>query len=147
MHLKTEERVVDRHTSHIADDVIPLLSEALCLIESRGRDFIQDEIDFSRVIGVTTCVETSEDDEIYFAQRPHRNGPTRFVRNRAPEPCSHLTVVLKRTERSGVYVSNTAYIGRFAGPEPWDPFATPKSREFSRTHALIDAVHSPVSAG
>ena len=77
-------------------------------------------------------------DEIVYAQRVGRTGLTRFVKNRSLEPCSTLFVLLMRDKGGApLYVCLTAFIGRRAELEPWDPRATPASREFWSREALI----------
>jgi len=141
--LKSGELTRDRKTSHLHGNVLDLLSEALPQINAADRDFIIVEFDFGRTIGDTTCVPTNEQDEIVFAQRPNRAGHTRFVKNRLPESSSTLVVILKRFAREvpedpeQFYVIITAFIGRKAEPEPWDPRATPESASFWSTNALL----------
>jgi len=138
MELKSGEVVVDRFHSHLHRGVAPLLPEALARIESNGRDFLVEEVDFGRPIGETICVPTGPGDEIVFAKRPKRFGLTRFVKNRKPEPSSSVTVVLKVTgEDRGAYVLLSAFIGGKPEPEPWDKNATEKSVAFWVSHALV----------
>lgn len=148
MKLKSQESVVDRHSSHLKADVAEHLPLALAQIESLGRDFLIEEVDFGQPIGETTCVLTGPLDEIVFAKRPKRFGPTRFVKNRTPESCSSIVVILKTAdEQPGTYVLISAFIGRKPEPEPWDQrnFAQKSnpaeaerlSREFWASHALL----------
>jgi len=135
MKIKTGEVVVDRHNSHLHEEVVRLLPDALLRIESKGRGFILEVVDFGRPIGETTCVKTSSEDEIIFAQRLNRFGLTRFVKNRMPEPCSSVVVILKKAVEG--YVLITAFIGCRPEPEPWDRNATEQSVVFWNTRALI----------
>jgi hypothetical protein len=116
------------------------LPAALARIKSGGRQFLVEEVDFGRPIGETICIATRPGDEIVYAQRPNRQGLTRFVKNRQPEPCNSVVVILKTAdtvEDAGKYVLVTAFVGRLAEPEPWDRNATEKSVEFWSSHALI----------
>lgn len=135
--LKSGERVVDRPNSHLHAGVAALLPTVLAAIESRGRLFLVESHDFDRVIGETVCVATSVGDQIVYAQREGRRGLTRFVKNRAAEPTSRVTCVLKAGDVGDEYVLITAFIGAPAVPEPWDRNATAKSREFWDSHALV----------
>lgn len=134
--LKSGEMVVDRYRSHLHQGVALLLPEALARIESRGRDFLVEEVDFGRPIGENICVATAAGDQIVFAKRPKRWGHTRFVLNRTPEPCNHLVVILKAGD-GGEFVFITAFVGRRSEPEPWDRNATANSRAFWTSHALV----------
>ena len=136
--LKSGEAVSDRKTSHLKQGVAALLPEALSQIESRGRQFFREEINFGRIIGETTRVATGGDDEIVYAMRPNRFGPSRFVKNRRPEPCSTMVVILKKAEETDdLYILITAFIGTFPEPEPWDRHATPASKVFWSRNALV----------
>ncbi len=144
--LKSGEVVVDRFHSHLEPQAALLLVEALSRIESSRRQFLTEVVDFDRVIGETICVATGSGDEIIYAQRPKRFGLTRFVKNRIPEPCNTLVIVLKAGS-NGEYVLITAFVGRRAKPEPWDEkffgqqadpsAAREASRQFWSSHALV----------
>ena len=134
--LGSGEVVVDRKRSHLHGDVRRILPDLLARVRSQGSHFVEDEVAFDRVIGRTNCVPTSEKDKIVFARRPNRAGKTRFVLGRQPEPCSSAVVVLKRIG-GRKYLLITAYIGRKAGPEPWDRHATSESKKFWAGHALV----------
>lgn len=135
--LATGEIVEDRPRSHLTEEARRLLPAALAKISGRtlGQDLNEVELDFGHTIGKSIRVETGPDDEIVFARRPGRDGPTRFVLNREPEPTSKMVVILKRA-RDG-FVVITAWIGSKAEPEPWDRFATPRSKVFWSRNALV----------
>jgi len=149
MKLKSGEVVVDRFKSHnhLSGELASLLPEALARIESRGRPFLIEEVDFGRPVGETICVPTGPGDEIVYAKRPKRFGYSRFVKNRKPEPCSSVVVVLKRDDFEDYYVLITAFIGHRPEPEPWDyrnfsqqpdpAEAERRAREFWASHALV----------
>jgi hypothetical protein len=149
MRLKSGEVVVDRFKSHnhLSGKLASLLPEALARIESNGRDFLVEEVDFGRPIGETICVPTGPGDEIVYAKRPKRWGLSRFVLNRQPEPCSSLVVILKKAEDIDGYILISAFIGHRPEPEPWDvrnfsqqpnpAEAERRSREFWASHALV----------
>lgn len=146
MRLDSGEEVVDRPRSHLHPGVGELLPEALSKISANGRSFLIEEVDFGRPIGEKMCVVTGPDDEIVFAQRPHRFGLTRFVKNRRPEPCTSVVVILKKAEDADYYVLITAFIGHRPEPEPWDRNATAASFAFWDQHALVWG-SEPVVAG
>lgn len=136
--LKSGEEVVDRYNSHLHQSVVPLLPEALAKIETKGRGFLVEEVDFGHLVGESVCVATTSSDEIVYAKRPKRFGHSRFVKNRKPEPCSSAVVILKTADgQPGAFVLVTAFIGQKPEPEPWDRNATAKSVEFWNSHALL----------
>lgn len=155
MKLKSGETVVDRHNSHVHEGIGRFLPEALEKIESKGREFFVEEVDFGRPIGETICVTTGSQDTIVYAKRPGRRGCTRFVLNRTPDECPSLVVILKSIG-GGEYVLISAFIGCRPEPEPWDQRnfqqqansaeAEKKSREFWANHALIYGVE-PIIPG
>ena len=132
--------VVDRHNSHIHDGVAEILPEALGRIRAGNRPFLVEEVKFDHVVGTTCCVRTGPDDSIVYARRPRRAGVTRFVKNRAVEPCDSVVIILKEADEG--YVLITAFIGSLAEPEPWD--AEARLRQLRRspgtsTAALAEA--------
>lgn len=145
----------DRLVSHVHKGVpAPALRAALVRIDAGGRQFLAEEVQFDEPIGETICVATRPGDEIVYAKRPGRWGPSRFVKNREPEACSSLVVILKKAEEDGNYVLITAFVGHIAEPEPWDSRAfiqqanpaeaAEKSREFWNSHALIWGVEKVI---
>lgn len=67
---------------HLHDGVYGLLPEALAQISASG-EFIRQSIDLGRPVGLDGCVETSDGDEIVFAQRKGRPGLSRLVKRSA----------------------------------------------------------------
>lgn len=146
--LKNGERVDDRFNSHVHARIENLITEGLVMIDSHGRDFIEEAVDFGRPIGETICVATDECDQIVFAKRPRRGGHSRFVLGRQPEPCSSLMLVLKAISKDKQeFLLITAFVGYKPQPEPWDeryfsqqknPIeARRKAQVFWENHALI----------
>ena len=133
---KNNMAVVDRYNSHIHGDLMELIKEALSKIEVKG--FTVTSYDFSEVIGECSLVETVLMDEIVYAQRHKRNGLTRFVKNKKPKKSKSLTMVLMPSkEKTDEFILITAFIGKPASVEPWDPKATSKDVMFWRNNAII----------
>ena len=130
---------MDRRNSHLRKNAARYLPDALARIHSRGRSFIAEEVDFGQQIGETICVRTNGSDEIVWAWRKNRPADwTRFVKNRTPESCASLMVVLMADkETPGQMVLISAFIGRRAEPESWDRRATDSSAAFWESHALV----------
>lgn len=133
--------------SHLRDhpEVKAFLGEAFAkvsLSDFQGVDFA-GVIDLGRIIGMCDCVRTTEADQIVFAQRPNRDGPSRFVKNREPEPCSSVKLVLWHNKAEGIVVVSTAFIGNDSAPDPWSTGAGKskeahaKACEFWKNHALV----------
>ena len=136
--LLSGEVVVDRHRSHLHAGVEQLLPEALARIDARGRQFLVEEVVFDHFVGETVCVPTTDADKIVWAKRPNRFGHSRFVKNRQPDPCNAVTIILKQDDQEdGLYVLITAFVGSAAPPEPWDRNATAESGPFWTSHALV----------
>jgi hypothetical protein len=138
--LRSGEIVVDRPGSHShlrGED----LEEALFIVDSRGLDFLVQEVELGRVIGEARCLATAPEDKIVFAHRAGRKGPSRFVLERQAVPTTQATLILKRHEaREGVMVLITAWAGGKSEPEPWDASHDETSLEasilFWASHAL-----------
>ncbi len=148
--LGSGEEVRDREEgSHLHAGVNHLLPNVLDQLDSADFDpseiRVKRVIDMGRVIGVSSLVSTGPDDEIVFAQRPNRDGLTRFVKNREPRPCSFLTVVLRK-EDSGYFTLLTAFIGDRSENEPWYPDASAEAKKFWEENALVWG-HEPVIEG
>jgi hypothetical protein len=135
-HLLSGELVVDRYNSHSHHES-DLLERALSKVDSRDRGFVAKDVDMGEQVGVSTCVETRDKDEIIYAYRPKRNGPTRFVMDREPMPSDSIVVILKRDEDPRKMVLISSWVGHLNEPEPWDPHATENSQTFWNSHALI----------
>ncbi len=137
--LESGETVLDRSisNSHLHESVLPALSEALGRVYLHGEKFRKIQVDFDRVVGLNMCVVTGPDDQIVYAQRSGRIGKTRFVRNRQPEPCRSVVVILKKADEGDYYILISAFIGEDPQPEPWDRSATPSAKVFWENHALI----------
>ena len=140
--LSSGENIYNTSNNHIHYNVEmeSLLPQALEKINSLNRDFFVESIDFGKIIGESRCVETSEKDEILYAQRKMRSGQTRFVKNKQLEPTSFLTVILKKIH--GGYKIVSAFIGSKAEREPWDKSIRDndeleRSKSFWSTHAIV----------
>lgn len=137
-------RVVDRPYTHISDD--PKFHETVAsallkitLDPNTLPDHVVCEVAFEEVIGTERFVATHPGDEIVYARRYHRRGPSRFVKYREPLPTNIMTIVLLRKKDAPVptYLLITAHTGAKAAYEPWDQHATPTDRDFWRNHALV----------
>jgi hypothetical protein len=138
--------VIDRAPSHAPKADMFTLQQMLRRLTPRGRTFIEEEILASGTIGKTRCVRTGPGDEIVLALRPRRNDHSRFVKNRAPEDCDRVFVVLKKVGPQR-YRLITGFVGHRPEPEIWDErafshapnpdAARERSRRFWAEHALI----------
>lgn len=129
--------VVDRHNSHLHECAGDSIIDALKQINTKGRQFIEAEIDLRRFVGGCICVDTTPEDIIVFAQRPNRRGLTRFVMDREPVPTNKMMVILKKSDKPREYILITAFAGGKSELEPWDSRATEASRVFWKSKALI----------
>ena len=137
MMLASGEAVIDRFNSHVHGEMTQLLPAVFSRVKSEGRKFLIEEVKFDRIVGETVCVPTTDADEIVWAKRPKRFGHSRFVKNRKPEPCDRVVVVLKRDDVEDYYVLIPAFVGHRPEPEPGDRNANGNSRAFWESRALI----------
>jgi hypothetical protein len=135
--LASGEEVRDREVSHLHANVKELLAEVCSKIQTQGKDVLIEEVDLARPVGLNMRVKTTDTDEIVFAQRPNREGLTRFVKNRQPEMCSIVRIVLKKSSKFDGYEISTAFIGTAATLEPWHKDATLECTEFWNKEAMI----------
>lgn len=125
-------RVNQHHIHLLLDDFLP---DIIDKVQNTELDFIEIEHQFTKVIGKTSCVRVDDSDHILYAKRKGRDGFTKFVKNREPVDCNSIFAVLKRTSIG--YLIITIFIGKKAGREPWDIYATDEDVRFWENHALI----------
>lgn len=123
-------------------DVLPFIEEAITLIKFSDDKIQKVVVDFGRIVGKTTCVTVTDNDEIYYAIRSGRKWPSKMVKNREPEECSTMCLVIKKTKYENVYRLITAYFGFKSEREEFDTNVTSdleKERVFSfwKNKALI----------
>lgn len=93
------------------------------------------ECDLGRVVGQTSCVETTADDEIVYAKRLQRDSYSRFVKNRQLEDTSIVSVVLFEKEYG--YLVWSAWCGALVPTSPDSEGSMKTSEGFWDTHALV----------
>lgn len=134
--LNSGEQVIIEN-NHLQKEVIDMLHLALGKIDALGRQYIREEVAFSKTIGKDHCVATRTKDKVLYAKRLGKSGPSRFVKNREPEDTNKFSVVLKQAPGYRQYVLVSAFFGRMTPPEVWDRYVFPESRRFWLTHAFI----------
>ena len=131
--------MIDRPRSHIDEQVKALLPETLLQVSVTAEDqFVERTVTHDHVVGQSKVVTIQPGNIIFYAQRPRRDGLSKFVAQREPEDTTSVTVVLKKTDEQDTYVLITAYIGEKAGLEPWDRRATDQDMEYWRAHAFVE---------
>ena len=122
--------------THLADTpgLLELVKEALLTL-APSEDDVYTEVDLGRIIGTSDLVETTKDDDVFYAKRLNRTNYTRFVRGREPVKTSIITLVFHRQNNG--YLLYSAWVGWAAPPFPQDEKETPESRGFWKSHALV----------
>ena len=92
---------------------------ALALVDLPEGEEVEACHVFPEVIGDADCVGTDEGDDCYFAWELGRLGPTRFVRNRLPQPTCELTYSLLRPAGEDYAILTEVHLGGPIWPEPW----------------------------
>jgi hypothetical protein len=127
--------VMDRRYSHVHDDLDKRLPTIIGRIDCNNEISCQRIVKYDAIIGKTSCVKVSWEDEIVYAIREGRTHHSKFVKNRQKEPTNCVSIILKNLGR--IYSIVTCYycerhVGLFSGViEPIDP------EIFWEDHALI----------
>ena len=89
-------------------------------------------------------MSVTEEDEVVMAYLKGKNNPMPMVKNRQGEPCSCMTVMIRKEKgMENHYTLVNAYIGQRAVMGSWDKKLTPGSKEMNESiqfwerHALI----------
>lgn len=144
-HLGSGEEVWDRALKPYSgkfddkDGVWRHLTEALAKIDSEGRESIEQEARFDKVVGWTNIVMTGPGDRrmIVWYKLPGRSGHTRVVLTLASrDPTRLMTLMLNQRSPSAYELSSFRY-GPWTPPEPWEPGAGPEALAFWLTHAVL----------
>ncbi len=115
--------------------VINLIKEVLVSKRLSGPEIVVEH-DMGRIIGNTDIVATNEKDTIFYAQPNKKTVFSRFAKNRYPSPSPKLTIILKQDSDGNYEISDT-WIGPSSPPFPGDEKATPVSKQYWLTHALV----------
>jgi len=150
VYMSKDGRCISYSGTHLDQhkDVVPFLHEAIAKVDlSKHNSRTQGNticlaVDMERIVGKSTCVETTYKDEIVYATRQGRKTITRFVKNREAIDCSFITVVIAMRPRVESFKLVSAWIGHPAPKEPSDPSITSvkelvESEKFWNHHALI----------
>lgn len=136
--------VSDQTKKHLEahQGILPLLPEAVSRICLPDGDELVREIQMGRIVGKDYCCETgqiSRDTFTSFVWRPGRRGPSRVILIDTLQDTDLVSVVAKRVS-DGEFSLITAFLGRLAPREPWDPwldsFEEMESLVFWLSHAL-----------
>lgn len=92
--------------------------------------------DMGRKIGNTNIVVTKDSDAVYYARQPKQSSMLRFVKNHSMVQSSELAVILER-DKNGNYEITNVWIGPLCPPFPDAEDATPESKDYWQTHALV----------
>lgn len=135
--------VYSHAATHLEDtpDLKDLVSEVISALELNGQE-IKAHFDMGRIVGTDNMIDVDGTDEIVYGARKNRlhEGLVPFVKNREPQPCPYVTVLLV-PKADATYVLLSAWIGVYDEendePFPQSPDATPQSAEFWSKHAFV----------
>lgn len=102
-------------------------------------DIIAQDIEMDKIIGNSSVVSIDRNDDVLYAVRKNREdqGLVPFVKNRASEPSSNLSLYLVR-QPDATYELLSAWIGEFESPPfPDMDNATPESIPYWSSHAFV----------
>jgi hypothetical protein len=115
--------------------VIALIKELLSANKLRGARIVIEQ-NMGRDIGTTDIVPTSDTDTIYYAQPLKSEIYSRFAKSRNPQTSNLLTIVAVK-DSDGNYEVSDVWIGSNYPAFPGDQLATADSKEYWKTHALV----------
>ncbi|HSX17652.1 MAG TPA: hypothetical protein VLH86_06155 [Patescibacteria group bacterium] len=123
--------------AHIARQpyLLGLVKELLATITATEAE-ISIEHDMGRAVGYSYVVETTDKDNIVYAQRLHDDAYTRFVKNGTPLSTNYLSIVLRR-DADGDYELDDAWVGRLNPPRPGSANETANSKVYWTKHAFV----------
>ena len=121
---------------HLAEapQLLQLVKEVLTIRDVEGEN-VALEVDLGRIVGETSLIETTDDDEIVYARRLQRDKYTRFVKNKELMPTSWVTVILHKVDDG--YNLWSAWCGKLVPTSPGGEDEMPKSQGYWRNHALV----------
>ena len=93
------------------------------------------EHDMGGVVGKTSCVNTTDEDEIIYAKRLYRDSYSRFVNNRRPEDTQFVTAIFQQKDYG--YRLWSAWCGRLVPSSPDSEGRMNTSKGFWANHALV----------
>ena len=138
--------VYDRVDSHLHFEggiTKQLVRRALGFIYANGVVFKKKVVYFREIIGYNNCIAINENDEVVKVYRKGRSGKTPMVKNRKPEACKSMVVIIRKDrERENCYTLITCFVGEESVREPWDiTLRTDEEKAASEhywaTHALV----------
>lgn len=119
-------------------ELLELVKEALAQSEVEGEN-VAIAVDMGRVIGVTNCIKTTDEDEIVFARRKGRASYSRFVKHRKSEETSTLAIILHKKPHG--YNLWSAWCGKLVPTKPDESGRMKTVEGFWDSHALIYDPH------
>ena len=114
-------------------ELLQLVKEVITASNVSG-DKTVIEKDMGRVVGISSLVETTDDDDIVYAKRIGRDTFMRFTRSQGLLPTKFVSVILMKSE--GGYILWSAWCGKLPPTVPEGENEMPQSRIFWQTHAL-----------
>lgn len=130
---------INSHTATHFNDAPGLQETIRNLLQEHDiqNDYEGFDIDTQTIVGVKDVVDVKDGDELVYAKRINRNEHVPFVMNRKPQPCSVVSIALRKYEHTK-YELESAWIGEFDSPPfPEEANATAGSIPFWEKHAFV----------
>lgn len=142
----TKIEVTERRAEHLQahPELAGILPQVLLKLDVQNKPFMEIEVEMGKAVGFQNRVPTPftlPTEQMTFAHRVGRNGPSHVVEDTAPrELTSTVTVILKRVNPKHFHFI-TAWVGTLAKKEPWDPsVTTPEDRKVSLNYWCKNAL-------
>lgn len=121
---------------HIVENpgLLKLVKDLVKQSEINGEN-VGIEYDFGKVVGKTSCVTTTDEDQIVYAKRKQRDSYSRFVKNRQLEDTNLVSAVFFKKEYG--YLLWSAWCGALVPTSPDSEGRMKTSEGFWQNHALV----------
>ena len=115
-------------------NLLELVSEVVESSILKGEN-VGIELNLGRMVGKTSCVTTTDKDEIVYAKRLQRDSYSRFVKGRELEDSQYVSAVFFQKDYG--YLLWSAWCGRLVPTSPDSKGRMKTSVGFWATHALV----------
>lgn len=129
--------ITDQLNSHVHGDLTKRLSSITKRISCNERNYFYEKLCYPTIIGKSSCVPITWEDEIVYAKRKGRMVYSKFVKNRMLIPTDCISIFLMK--KQDIYLIKTCYYGEYTPIDEFDNSDNSSEERFSfwNNHALV----------